>query len=324
MLVAILMYFFIGITADAEAQNSFKTYSIANISTQHTKIPSKSCTQNGAQSPLITHSLPNLDKVSANNSHENSEVPKSTDWWLVIVGIAQVLVGAAQAVLFFWQLMLIRKSVKDTYNVAVSSKESADAAKQAANIAARTLVASHRAWVKLNKISISGSLLFDDNGVLNTDIAFDITNIGQSPAIHISCNAWLVVLKNGGPYPFEEQQKRCDEIRKQPIGGGITLFPGERYPDKSGFGKFCIGVNLPPDEIEKALLTNPEHRYLSLSVVGCLDYTFATDPEKHHQTRFIFEVHKKGPIPISPMDKRIEETDLSLFESGIGQGWEAD
>jgi hypothetical protein len=58
-----------------------------------------------------------------------------------------VLVGAAQAYLFLWQLRLIRASLVDTKMAADASRESAAAARDGVNIAKLSMIAGQRAYV---------------------------------------------------------------------------------------------------------------------------------------------------------------------------------
>ena len=76
-------------------------------------------------------------------------------------------------------------------------------------------------------------MAIDQNGA-SVAISFEITNVGNSPAINISPNAWLMVVKGGGPFPLQEQQRRCIEVRSRPFGFGISLFPNQSFPKDLG------------------------------------------------------------------------------------------
>jgi hypothetical protein len=178
-----------------------------------------------------------------------------------------------------------------------------------ANAAKDSLIASQRAWVKIEEIGLGGGgLAIDENGV-SVAISFQITNVGNSPATNITHHAGLVVLASGVSLP-QEQQELCDAVTKAPFGLAFALFPGEHFPANMGFGQWSLGVNAGPAEVKKGL-SGPEKKNISLFVVGCVDYTFATDPTGHHQTGFIRDLVKKIPSVISvdegmvPVDKLI-------------------
>src|SRR5229473_6189521 len=168
-----------------------------------------------------------------------------------------------------------------------AAQKAAVAAQKAATVAEKTLIASNRAWISIDRIWISSPLTISENGA-DTTVAFEIMNIGQSPASNVTPHAWLGVMKQGGPFPMEDQERRCAEIRKQPLWGGFTLFPQKRFPASAGYGAYSAGVNISGDEIKKGLAVTKEGNVV-LFVVGCIDYSFAADPGQHHQTGFIYD-----------------------------------
>src|SRR5208282_6034361 len=94
--------------------------------------------------------------------------------WLVGVGIAQL--G-----LFFWQLVLIRKSFDHAKIAAEAAKEAANAAKSQAKIAERALTELERPWVFVeSSLDLHGS---PDDDFEEPYALFDITNHGRGPAI---------------------------------------------------------------------------------------------------------------------------------------------
>jgi hypothetical protein len=203
------------------------------------------------------------------------------------------------------------------------AKESADAAKESAEVAAKALIAGQRASIKAE--ITPGPLVFDNNG-LSANVDVRLSNIGQIPATNVAIHAWLVVM-GGSVVPWDEQRRRCAEIGERPIWGGFSVFPGDRFPDNIGVGGFGVGMNASKEDIIRGTIELSEGRkMLFLSVIGCVDYTFATDSGKHHQTGFIFTLNKitGPPYFISPDDQRIEKTDLMLMEPGIGSGSTAD
>jgi hypothetical protein len=183
------------------------------------------------------------------------------------------------------------------------------------------MIAGQRAWVKAELSP--GPLILDQNGASFT-IDFRMTNTGQAPATNITAHAWLLVLKND-TRPWEEVTRRCDEIRKQQIWSGFSLFPGDRFPDNVGLGGFGVSTNVQQSDITEALEISTQIKALAFFVIGCVDYTFATDSKNHHQTRFILSLNRIKPSPlITPDNHRIEKTDLILTDTLIGGGSIAD
>jgi hypothetical protein len=222
------------------------------------------------------------------------------------------------------QLDEMRSAGEHTKRTADAAKESADAAKMAANVAEKTLISSQRAWIRIDEIGLGGgALAFDENGA-SVSISFKITNVGNSPAINVTPHAGLIVMKNGGPFHWQEQQRMCDEIRKHPFGLGFTLFPGETFPSNIGFGAWSLGVNISAEEIKKGLAVSADGKHVVLYVFGCIDYTFPTDPTTHHQTGFIRELRKEGSFLVSPDDGIIPIDKLTLMDTGVGIGQYAD
>lgn len=210
------------------------------------------------------------------------------------------------------------------YSADKTAAITANAAKESADVANKALIASQRAWVRADKIGFGGGGLAIDKNGASVSVSFKITNTGNSPALNVTPHAWLVVLKSGGLFPWQEQQRRCDEIRNQPFGTGFTLFPNESFPNNIGVGEWSFGTNASRDDIEKGALTSVDKKQLLLYVVGCIDYTFPTDATTHHQTGFILEVRRDRLLPVTFEDGIIPIDRLSLMESAMNAGRHAD
>jgi hypothetical protein len=91
-------------------------------------------------------------------------------WWGHIKP-AMEIVGVVLLGLYTWY----------TVKMFGANKDAADAAKSAANTAARQLELSERPWVSASP-NLAGPLWFDDNGA-NIVIGFKLHNSGQTPAI---------------------------------------------------------------------------------------------------------------------------------------------
>lgn len=216
------------------------------------------------------------------------------------------------------------RNVEVATKAANAARDGAEAAKQAAEIAQKTLIASQRAWIRIDEIGLGGgALAFDKNGA-SISISFKITNVGNSPAINITPHVWLIALKNGGPFSLQEQQRLCNDIRNKPFQIGFTLFPNEQFPTNMGIGGWSLGTNISPDEVKLGLEVSADKKHVALEVFGCIDYTFPADPTTHHQTGFIRMLQKRGPTLVSPEDGMIPVGQLMLMPVAVGIGQYAD
>jgi len=170
----------------------------------------------------------------------------------------------------------------------------------------------------------SGGLIVSGDGA-SAAIAFIFTNVGNSPAIKLSHHVGLVVLATCVSLP-DEQARVCDAAKNQ-WQSGFTLFPHDQFPGSLGAAEYSIGANASREAIQGGLAASPDKKGISLFAVGCIDYTFTTDSDAHHQTPFIRQISKKFPRIISPIsidDKMIPADQLEVREFGIGVGRAAD
>jgi hypothetical protein len=137
-----------------------------------------------------------------------------------------------------------------------------------------------------------------------------VTNIGNSPAIKLTFHHKLVVLAEGVSIPSEHEQV-CEEARRQ-WQGGFTLFPNEQFPRSIGASQLSIFADAPKEAIERGLKSG---QHVDLIVVGCVDYTFPTDPDTHHQTPFIRQLIRRDVgAPINIDDNMLRPEQLMLRE----------
>jgi hypothetical protein len=143
-----------------------------------------------------------------------------------------------------------------------------------------SVIASQRAWLTAEVSLVKGQeqITFSQTGAV-LPIRIDMKNVGNSPAIKVSWYAWLIFEGNGAK-ALQEQSVRSNRIRQGPFGIGPTIFPQDQYPGSS-IENWSFGSGASYEEIDK-----PGQRIL-VSLVGCVDYTFPTDQDAHHQTGFI-------------------------------------
>jgi hypothetical protein len=178
--------------------------------------------------------------------------------------------------------------------------------------------ATHRPWVSV-KISIGPrGIYFDDNG-MNLHLIFVCKNGGTTPAI----SAWVAAepyLDRQGRQDLEEQRRVCDSIRKRPYhpkAPGKTIFPG----DEEIFSTIYTFIG--KDDLETQ--AREDYGFVHPIIVGCVDYMFTFGERIHHQTGFIYHVHKikspnLGRFAIRPEDGDIAPQNIGLSSPTLNSG----
>jgi hypothetical protein len=275
------------------------------------------------QSPQQQHSEEN----KAVEHHSEAEKPfweKATTDPVAAFTLFLVIFTAILSAVGVIQLKMLTRAETVSEKTAQAAKDSADAANKAAVVAEKTLIAGQRAWIRIDEIGVGGgALVFDQNGA-SVSISFRVTNIGNIPATNITVHAWMVALKNGKTSAVQDQKRLCEEVRSHPFFAGFALFPNEAFPASMGLGGWSLGTNVSSEEIAEGVEISADKKHILLQVFGCVDYTFATDPTVHHQTGFIRELRRKGPVMLSPNDGMIPKDQLTLVSDSFGFGQYAD
>lgn len=250
-----------------------------------------------------------------NQAKSHKEPPENR--WLAPDGLTAILtgflfgVGIGQVILFWRQLVYIRAGLTDT-------KHAADAAKESAETGRRTLVASQRAWIRVDEVTLAEDLHFSAGGV-STAIAIKITNIGNIPATNVGLLVTLMVMKPDGPFAGQELHKLCVAMRTQKLRGGFTIFPNDSFPRPNNPWKSSVVVGR--EEIEEARKASLSKDRICFHIIGCIDYTFQTDATVHHQTGFICDLRLASSQWVPLMEEAdINRHDFTVVEhfSGVG------
>jgi hypothetical protein len=247
----------------------------------------------------------------------NSEI------WMISLTAVIAVAGLIGACIFNNQLGVMQGQLDEMKVAGKQTEKTANAAQEAADVAKQTLIAAQRAWVRPDKIAMTGVLSFNPDGTASATVSFNATNVGNSPAIHVMPYAWLFVLRNGGPIHWQEQQRLCAQIRQGTPGAGSTLFPNESFP-KGGIKQWSLGIGATADEIKQGLAASGDGKGVNLFLLGCIDYSFPTDAKTHHQTGFMYQIIKTATVVIRPADGSIPAEQLQLLDTAIGMGEFAD
>jgi hypothetical protein len=209
-----------------------------------------------------------------------------------------------------------------TFGLQRSTKKLWEAGEKQISLAQQDFSATHRPWVSVQVLIGPRGIYFDVNGA-NLDLVFICKNTGSTPAIGV----WVEVqpfLQRPGRQELEEQRRACDALRSRPyhpMAPGTTIFPGDTVPFNYTYS--FIGKA----DLEMAM--SEMHGFIFPVVVGCVDYIFAFGERAHHQTGFIYHVHKVNPpaaghLAISPADGDVGATNLRLTTALNGGGFFAD
>jgi hypothetical protein len=201
------------------------------------------------------------------------------------------------------------------------ARGTAEAAKETADVANRTLAATQRAWMH-GEFTSYGDLVFGDAG-MKLAIRYKLYNSGNTPATNVKVQPKLLLFKTGGKasdgkiIPQTDAasellafRKRNAEASQQMAQGeylmGETVFPNR--PLSGGFSD--LGV--PKSEIDDPSARGPDGIILPVLLI-CVTYRFPSDVKSHY-TGYIYLVHASDPS--SPGGMRQINPDQRLVPSG--------
>lgn len=174
--------------------------------------------------------------------------------------------------------------------------------------------ATHRPWVSVAVAIGPKGLYFDSSGA-NLHLTFRCKNTGKTPAV----NVWVetqTFLESQDRRPLEEQRRACDHVRTRrdhPSAPGTTIFPG----DTAHFNYVYSFIGR--DDLEQE--ASQHYGFISPVIVGCVDYRFTFGEPAHHQTGFIYYLHKIAPngahLAIRPADGDVPGTSLHLEQTFV-------
>jgi hypothetical protein len=237
------------------------------------------------------------------SDHEREKSKKiRREWALIGVNVLTLFCVGAYAIINYHMLNEMRtanKDASDSFAQTLGQMKAQTSAQQtAADTGANQLELAERPWLSIDNKSlfITNPLTFNSNGA-SMHIRYAWKNTGHSPAMHINSKNKLIILsmtKLPQAEAAERQAALCDPLRKIPRWRilEITVFPDDTFP-------FNEGLGLDESEIAAGLKSRdsspaPHEGYISIALVGCVDYQFSFVPE-HHQTRYAFWIGTPGP-----------------------------
>jgi hypothetical protein len=167
-------------------------------------------------------------------------------------------------------------------------------------MSAKQLEVTQRPWITA-KLSVGrDGLSFTKDQKWSLDGVVVLKNVGHSPAVAISTMYAVVALSAVDIFDeptgaIRVQRLICDEVRRDPtvvadVPRVNTLFPGDETTplQVESVTRYSFDV----DALKLSMGS-----YVSLVVVGCVDYRFTFAPE-HHQTGFIYRLYGGDPAEL--------------------------
>lgn len=244
------------------------------------------------QAPIGQNGVPGSVATNAVTHKQGAQGHQQKDWKNYFLDhLPDWFVAAFTGLLVYVTLLLVKSTNRlweaGERQIKVAER-SAEASKTAAEVANQNLIASQRAWIKGGRMYISTGVIFDANGALNTSVMFEMSNVGNAPALHVKFRAQIFPMLDG-KIPILAAKAFFDEVKNRPVSGGFILYPRNTYPGPSD-SPVHHGIGLSKQEIEAA--TDEHGRMSSLYVAGCINYSFPSDLTKWHQTAALMQIKR--------------------------------
>ncbi|HWZ43518.1 MAG TPA: hypothetical protein VNW97_08565 [Candidatus Saccharimonadales bacterium] len=238
------------------------------------------------ESPIIQEIPPtpsDSPKTCKTSKHGNDNTPP----WKKCLEISAFVVGLVYAI--FTALMYC------------ANRDSADAAKRAADTAAKQLEMAERPWVLVN-IEIDTPLIFDSSGA-HAGLVATFKNIGHSPAIRIWPDAEILPIE---PIDMAKERERFCREREIPQSTnpsiGETLLPG-------GDTKQQWAMNISRKDIGPEQKVGQDSKTANGSimpvVIVCVPYRSTFNHSVYHTERIFHVVNTAEGEKIPAFDMRV-------------------
>jgi hypothetical protein len=154
-----------------------------------------------------------------------------------------------------------------------------------------------RPWIAIEGTEVLSPLIFMD-GRAKFDITFHLKNTGHVPAAHVLILGKFI-FRSRDPKEIDAIWTECEQFRTWPLGtrgSGISIFPDQQQV-------MNYSSVMTHDDVTK--LGMGANNGGAATFVGCIDYGWG-DNVTRHQTRFVYEIDKRGPngvVQILPTDE---------------------
>ncbi len=196
---------------------------------------------------------------------------------LLIIGVGGVCAAVRTLRAIESQATLMERQAK-------TMEDQTEELKKTVTSTERQLELTHRPWISAD-VNIASDLTFDERGcVLMLNVG--ITNVGHSVAKHVGL--WVQFVISSIDDVRSAHEALCAAI-KQPTDShdyGWMLFPNQAVTEKQRL------VIARPEDIQRGLAKERLNgsNTIGLHLIGCIDYQSTFNPNKRHQTRFVYLV----------------------------------
>jgi hypothetical protein len=153
-----------------------------------------------------------------NNNSQHPSSPVEPDHALDLLTLFLVLVGLAQAILFFWQLRLIKDSTDDAATAAGAAQVSADVASASLQKSIDTTKKELRAYIGISEGDRS-VIVYTSGTFICLDVIVRFINYGRTPANNVYCAYKTELLHSDLPDSYDFNIN----LNESPTN--LTLFP---------------------------------------------------------------------------------------------------
>ena len=248
--------------------------------------------------PLAVEVVPPKEGTAEAERYERESLQKSANerglavatWILAYATLFLFAVAIGQAVMFFFQLRIMRDGMKDATIAAQAARDGAIAA-NAANLLNREIfVASQRPWLDAEVVLASGFRCDGKTGIV--DIQVTVRNVGKVPAFNIVCRSLTFPNMEVGS-DLDHYRRLSESMKSQTVRGtgfGRMLFPEKEIP----ISRAWTAATWHQSNID---IGNAKGATLQMGALGiciCVDYLSAVD-DRHYQAGFIYWLMTKAP-----------------------------
>lgn len=202
----------------------------------------------------------------------------STYWLVLITASVSFMIFIAMLV----QIEITKLQWKAMQEGLDETRKMAGEMSEQRKIALRQLETTDRPWLKV-QIQFTSPLAFTEEGA-SVSVRFTIINVGHSVAVNATLEPRIHIQAWGDGVIWANVLKAHDELCANVHG----ILPTVLFPNDPPFIQDYI-FSIPQSELEKGRVAGSDliHPY----VMGCVDYQFSGH-EAHHQTRFLYEIHR--------------------------------
>lgn len=168
----------------------------------------------------------------------------------------------------------------------------------------KTLIATDRPWLLVEKISPAGNFTFNETtGQLLVDI--QLTNVGKAPALNVHILPKMFFLKTGRSISGI-RDAACDELKARKVHGQVIFSQQGKRPQ----AHVLATVTQEDRDVVADAIKGDGFPFVSAIIVGCVSYDYAVG-DSHHETAFVQMV-----TPL--LDPKVRETAVGVIEYSIG------